>query len=242
MVQFILNYLVHTTCVKPSVILNGTKILCLEICGIKFINSYNSLTCALAKLPAAFGLTELKKGYFPHFFNTEQNQNYVGPYPAAHYYNPDDMFVSNCKAFYTWYDQQKDKTFNFHQEFLNYCISDVDNLRRCCSQFKSTLYTLIRIHPFQELITFASTANLAYRRGFMPSDTIAIIPNMGYQPPRSYSAKACRWFSSLDGNIRHAGNGGEVTLGPYTVTTKNPVRCMNSTDATGTAVPIVIPI
>jgi hypothetical protein len=51
----------------------------------------------------------------------------------------------------------------------------------------------------------------------MPSDTITIIPNMGYQPPRRYSAKGCRWLSSLDGNIRHACNGGEVTLGPYTV-------------------------
>jgi hypothetical protein len=189
----------------------------LEVCGLKFIDSYNFLPCALAKMPAAFGLSELKKGYFPHFFNTEQNQNYVGPYPAAHFYNPDDMSISNRKAFYTWYEQQKDKTFDFRKEFLDYCISDVDILRRCCAQFKSTLYALVRVDPFQESITFASTANLAYRRGFMPSDTIAIVPNMGYQPPRRYSAKGCRWLSSLDGNIRHALNGGEVTLGHYTV-------------------------
>jgi hypothetical protein len=51
----------------------------------------------------------------------------------------------------------------------------------------------------------------------MSSDTIAIVTNMGYQPPRRYSAKGCRWFSSLNGNIRHACNIGEVTLGPYTV-------------------------
>jgi hypothetical protein len=51
----------------------------------------------------------------------------------------------------------------------------------------------------------------------MPSDTIAIVPNMGYQLPRRYSAKGCRWLSSLDSNIHHAGNGGEVTLRPYTV-------------------------
>jgi hypothetical protein len=85
--QFILNYLVHRACIKPSVILNGTKILCLEVCDIKFIDSYNFLPFALAKMPSAFGLSELKKGYFPHFFNTTANQNYVGPYPAAHYYN-----------------------------------------------------------------------------------------------------------------------------------------------------------
>jgi hypothetical protein len=41
--------------------------------------------------------------------------------------------------------------------------------------------------------------------------------NMGYQLPRRYSAKGCPWLSSLDGNMRHAWNGVEVTLGPYTV-------------------------
>jgi hypothetical protein len=101
--QFILNYLVHTTCVKTKVILNGSRFLCMEVCGIKFIDSYDLLPCVLAKLPA-FGLTELKKGNFPHFFNTEQNQNYVGPYPAAHCYNP-DMSIANREAFFTWYTQ-----------------------------------------------------------------------------------------------------------------------------------------
>ncbi|XP_048775446.2 uncharacterized protein LOC125680045 [Ostrea edulis] len=215
--QFILNYLVHTACIKPAVILNGSKILCMGVFGLRFIDSYNFLPFALAKMPSAFGLTELKKGYFPHFFNKEQNQNYVGPYPDAHYYNPDDMSIANRAAFYTWYNQQAEKVFDFQKEFLAYCISDVDILRRCCAQFKATLYGLVRVDPFQESITFASTANLAYRRGFMTQDTIAIIPNMGYQPSRRYSAKACRWLTSLDRNIRHAKNGGEITIGPYTV-------------------------
>jgi len=35
----------------------------------------------LAKLPKAFGLTELKKGYFPHLFNKTENRDYVGPLP-----------------------------------------------------------------------------------------------------------------------------------------------------------------
>jgi hypothetical protein len=189
----------------------------LEVAGIKFIDSFNFLPFALTKMPSAFGLSELKKGYFPHFFNTAANQNYVGHYPAAHYYNPDDMSVANRQAFYTWYEQQQGNTFHFQKEFINYCISDVGILRRCCAQFQSTLYAQVAVDPFQESITFVSTANLAYRRGFMPSYTIAIIPNMGYQPSRRYSVKGYRWLSSLDANIRHACNGGEVTLGPYTV-------------------------
>jgi hypothetical protein len=65
--NFIFNYLVHTACIKPSVILNGSKILSMEVCGIRSIDSYNFLPCVLAKMPAAFGLSELKKGYLPHF-------------------------------------------------------------------------------------------------------------------------------------------------------------------------------
>lgn len=68
--QFILNYLVHTSCVTPTVIMNGTKILSMQVLGLKFIDSYNYLPFALSKMPSAFGFEELKKGYFPHFFNT----------------------------------------------------------------------------------------------------------------------------------------------------------------------------
>jgi hypothetical protein len=57
------------------------------------------------------------------------------------------MSPINREAFFTWYEQQKDKTFDFRLEFLDYCISDVDILRRCCAQFKSTLYArAISIH------------------------------------------------------------------------------------------------
>ncbi|XP_062575191.1 uncharacterized protein LOC134237107 [Saccostrea cucullata] len=177
--------------------------------------------CKISKMPSAFGFDELKKGYFPHFFNTEQNQNYVGPYPPAAFYNPDEMSISGRRAFFEWYEQQRGKVFDFQKEFVEYCVSDVDILRRCCAKFRATLKSLVNVDPFQESITFASAANLAYRRQFMPEDTIAIIPNLGYQPARQYSAKACRWLTWMSQqtgcHIQHARNGGEVQIGNYTV-------------------------
>ncbi|XP_061170591.1 uncharacterized protein LOC133179932 [Saccostrea echinata] len=159
--QFILNHLVHSACIKPTVIQNGNQ------------------------------------------------------------YNPDDMTISGRQAFFQWYDQQAGKVFDFQKEFLEYCISDVDILRRCCAQFRATLKSLVNVDPFQESITFASAANLAYRRGFMPEDTIAIIPNLGYQPARQYSAKACRWLTwwsqKTGSHIQHARNEGELKIGNYTV-------------------------
>ena len=49
----------------------------MQALDVKFIDSYNYLPFALAKMPSAFGMKELKKGYFPHFFNTEANHNYT---------------------------------------------------------------------------------------------------------------------------------------------------------------------
>ena len=34
----------------------------------------------LANCPKNFGLTELKKGYFPHFYNTKEHQSDVLPH------------------------------------------------------------------------------------------------------------------------------------------------------------------
>ena len=59
----------------------------------------------LSKFPKTFGLTELAKGYFPHFFNTEANQHYVGPLPETKYDDPDSMKPDAPEAFYKWYGQ-----------------------------------------------------------------------------------------------------------------------------------------
>ena len=72
-------------------------------------------------------------------------------------------------------------------------MSDVDILQQRCAQFRNTIKTLVQVNPFQESITFASTANLAYRRSFIPQQSIAIIHNLGYDPARQFSLKACRW-------------------------------------------------
>lgn len=51
----------------------------------------------LAAFPKRFGLTELKKGYFSHRFNTEDHQVYMGPVPAIDYYMPEIMSPKQAK-------------------------------------------------------------------------------------------------------------------------------------------------
>ena len=65
---------------KPKLILNGLKIICMTMEHLTFIDSISFMPCSLRKLPEAFGLNATKSWY-PHYFNTEENMNYVGEIP-----------------------------------------------------------------------------------------------------------------------------------------------------------------
>jgi hypothetical protein len=93
----------------------------------------------LAKIPEAFGLEELTKGFLPHLFNTKENQNYKGPYPALKFFGYDSMSPNDRKKLSEWYTSKRSEVFNFQDEMLKYCRSDVDILRRGCIAFRNTV-------------------------------------------------------------------------------------------------------
>jgi hypothetical protein len=72
----------------------------------------------LSVLPKAFGLTELKKGWFPHYFNTSENQTYVGPYPDALYYGHDFMSEKERAELLVWLSERKNDVFDFKKDLL----------------------------------------------------------------------------------------------------------------------------
>ena len=111
---FILQYL-RKQGIKYNVIMRGAKVLSLkvELFDIRFIDSLNFFPMKLASLPKTFGIEELKKGYFPHFFNTKDNENYVGPIPPGVYYNPDGMNPKDKEAFMACDENGKQLRFQF---------------------------------------------------------------------------------------------------------------------------------
>ena len=135
---FILKYL-YDNKVRPGLIMNGAKIMEMTVVesDIRFIDSLNSLPMPLSTFLKTLGLTELAKGYFPHFFNTEANQHYVGPLPDPKYYDPDGMKPDAREVFYKWYGTQREKQvgFNMEGELLKYCRSDADIFSPCCLNF-----------------------------------------------------------------------------------------------------------
>lgn len=139
--MFIQQYLAENH-IKASHIYNGSKLLYAKLqngTGIRLVDSLNFLPMALSKLPKAFGIEGVKKGWFPHFFNTMNNQNYEGPYPNIQHYGADSMMSEEKEKFLQWHATQAGKTFIFKDEILSYCKSDVNILRVACLKFRKLM-------------------------------------------------------------------------------------------------------
>ncbi|KAJ8965797.1 hypothetical protein NQ317_018951 [Molorchus minor] len=176
---------------------------------------------ALSKLPKAFGLTELKKGYFPHLFNTAENENYVGNLPDVKYYSPDTMRSEDRTKFLEWYDSHKNDEFNMQKDIVEYCISDVNILTQACIKFRNLFIMDSNVCPFTEAITLPGACNKVYRRNFLKPNTIGIIPKNGYRWRNNQSKIATQWLiwteKQLGINIIHTAKEKEITLSGFNV-------------------------
>ena len=140
----VLKYL-HENAILPKVMTTGSQYMSIEVpvCKIRFIDSLNFIPMPLADMPKASRETEPTKGYFPHLFNRHENQSVVLPHlPDVQYYNPDGMKPKARQKFLSWYSEHMNDNFNFQEELLRYCRSDVDILRRCCQQFRKIFMTI----------------------------------------------------------------------------------------------------
>lgn len=63
---------------EESLVMNGSEILQIKCGRYRFIDSLNFFSVPLSKLPLMFSLECSSKGYYPHFFNTPENFNYIG--------------------------------------------------------------------------------------------------------------------------------------------------------------------
>ena len=221
---FIQDFL-NKNAIKYEVILRGAKILSMTIpmFDMKFIDSLNFIPMSLSKFPKTFGKTELCKGYFPHLFNKEENQSYVGPIPPVPYYSPNTMKPEAREAFLAWHKEQVENNyvFDFRNEIIKYCRSDVDILRKCCMEFREMLRDKTSgIDPFEDCLTIASYCHRVYRTNFMKKDTIAVFQH-NRQLKMKQSNIAVKWLSyemeRNDIHIQHVRNGGEKRVGKYSL-------------------------
>ena len=214
--HFVLKWLIDQG-IKPYCIYNGAKIMFMEIpkLSIRFIDSLNFLQMPLKSFPKTFGMDELKKGYFPHYFNKESNKEYVGSIPCKNDYGFNKMKPDERTKFLKWYEERVNENyvFDFKKEILEYCRSDVDILRRGIMKLREDFIKLENIDPLC-YITIASVCMTIYRSNYMPKDTIAIVPE--YAKTDNYSKMSIMWLNYISKtknlNIQHALNGGEKKL------------------------------
>ena len=226
----------HANTIACKAIYNGAKCVTLETktekshhskIKIKFIDSLNFIPMALAKFPKTFAQPELCKGYFPHFFNKDENQDYVGPIPCQDDYGVNHMKPEAREKFMTWHQEQVDNNyvFDFRHEILKYCRSDVDILAECCKLYRGMFMEATDtgndetgIDPFDTATTIAGYCMQVYRTKFLQKDTIALLPQH-QQFKRKQSHEALQWLSytaEKEGiRIQHARNGGEKRVGNY---------------------------
>ncbi|KAL9960246.1 hypothetical protein ACROYT_G033681 [Oculina patagonica] len=215
---FILNEL-YDQAICPEQVVNGAKIISMTIPNITFKDSMCFLQMSLATFPKAFGLTEQKKGFFPHFFNTQENQNYVGSMPARDYYDPEGMSTARKAEFDKWYEERVAENYEFHfrNELVDYCRSDVELLHEGCKVFRAEFQAIAGFDPMDQCLTIASACNRFYRTKCMQEQTLASEPVRGWQGKgKPHSHVSLEWLLYQDtqtqGTIRHARNGGERAL------------------------------
>ena len=214
--HFVLKWLIDQG-IKPYCIYNGAKIMFMDIpkMNIRFIDSLNFLQMPLKSFTKTFGMNELKKGHFPHFFNKECNKEYVGCMPCKNDFGFNQMKPDERTKFMKWYEERVNENyvFDFKKEILEYCRSDVDILRRGIMKLRDDFIQLENIDPLR-YITIASVCMTIYRSNYMPKNTIAIVPE--HSKTDNYSKMSITWLEYISKakglKIQHALNGGEKKL------------------------------
>ena len=228
--MFILQQLYKEHRTVQDQICIGTKVLSLKSGNLKFIDSLCFLPFPLAAFPQTFGISELKKGFFPHLFNTLENQDYIGPIPSAETYDPEGMSKKKMLEFNQWYAEQLEdpnRLFNLQEEMIDYCISDVKLLKAGCLKFQEEFKEKGDFNPMEKCVTVTSACNRYWRKMHLTPQTIAVEPPTGWHGSTgNQSLKASKWLYWCEHQLRsssprddtqpdriaHSRNGGEHSI------------------------------
>lgn len=207
---FILDYLLQNN-ISPAVIFNGTKAVYMRVgkgLNIRFLDSLMFLPMSLAQLPKCFDLKELKKGYFPHFFNKPLNYASIKQgLPPKKDYGYDRMTQEKQDEFNKWYEKHENDIFDFENEMLQYCRSDVDILRRACLKYRQLLMkeTHVKgcggIDPFC-FVSAASVCMGVFRARFLPEiHEVLLKKDANSQCVHDTDNCSCKWRKA---EMKHA--------------------------------------
>jgi hypothetical protein len=140
-----------------------------------FLDSVSFLPCALRKLLEAFG-QQATNSWYPHYFNTEEHLDYVGPMLDISYFGVDEIGEAEREEFLAWYEARKSQVFHNKHVLEVYTQDDLTVLRQACRVFRREFLHIRNIEVFIVSLTIASACNKLLWRKFLKPDTIGLIP------------------------------------------------------------------
>jgi len=126
-----------------------------------FLDSMSFLPFPLRRLPEAFRLT-VAKSWYPHYFNSEENLDYIGPLPDVSHYGEHEIGEGERSEFLEWYEMHQPQFDNRHV-LEKYCQDDVTVLRQACRVFRREFMQIGNLDVFLESITIASACSKILR-------------------------------------------------------------------------------
>ena len=207
--------------ITPTLTMRGSRVILMYDKTFKqrWIDSFSFMPMRLAKTPEALGFEDVEKGYFPHRFNTRENEFYVGPYPEPQLYGYDTMIEKEKSLFMAWYSTVRHKLFDFQRELQKYGVNDVVVLRKACLVYRDTFMKCTDLDPFT-YTTLASVCMAVYKSMFLPQNTVAYTFDGAYHTQhKTFSNVSIQWLEYVahkhNTHIQHALNSGEKQFGPF---------------------------
>lgn len=181
-----------------KLIMGGQKILYIFYANhVRFIDSFNFIPMRLSKFVETFALDiELSKSDYPFLFNTADRFDYVGPLPGVEYYATEKFTEKEKEQFLKWHSDlvAQNYVFNNREELVKYCKNDVQLLQQGCVQYMLNFIKLANISPFLEGFTSAQVVLFAYRRNFMPPNSLGVTDKSNYDNTNQ-SVIARKWIA-----------------------------------------------
>ena len=101
----------------------------------------------------------VSKAWYPHYFNTEENLDYLGPTPDVSYYGANEMSEAERREFLAFYEGLKEAVFDNRRVLEAYFQDDVTVLWLARRVFRQEFMQIGNTEVFLEAITIASACN-----------------------------------------------------------------------------------
>lgn len=151
------------------------KIKCFKN-NLNFLDSYMHLAEPLSKMPETWGLKGgMKKGDYPHKFNTMENMDYCGPLPPLTWWNLQMKSRSSRDEIVKWHKSktttETDFVWDNLKELREYCEMDVEILRQGLLSYRNLYLEICNVDPLC-FTTLSAVVMCNYRTNFMEKNTI----------------------------------------------------------------------